>query len=438
MSDILLINPPLYDTAQLGKLDCDAQFSPPLGIAYIAAILEQNNYEVKALDLYYVPMEEAKRRINKELGSIVGISCYSEQRVSTYRLIQYIRSLSKEVLIVIGGPHGTVLYQQLLEHFPIDVVALGEGERSFLELVQAHKKKLPLSNVPGLALKNDQGVYLTKNRALIKALDELPFPSYHHFVDTKYAPKDWFGNMKLGNRMAKDLKWTSIAASRGCVYDCSFCSTPYIWQGCWRKRSPANIVDEIEFLNKKFGYEFVDFADDIFTLNKNWSIAICKELIKRGNPVYWSCCTRVDAVSEELLMWMKRAGCAFVSYGIESFSAKILTAVNKKITKEKILTACDRSISAGVDIEFLLIVGSAGETDETIGETVELVKTVMPWALQPSIMTLFPGTKLYQSAVADNFICDEYWLTNQPCPYDTREHDIEVLKKWYHKMLSLN
>ncbi len=438
MADILLINPPLYDTSELGKLDCDEHWSPPLGIAYIASTLSHNKFDVKALDLYYTPMEKSKDIIKKELGCIVGISCFSEQRASTYRIIEYIRSLSEEVLIVVGGPHSNFLYKQMLESFPVDAVVLGEGELTFLELARAYMSKRPLHEIAGLALKGEKGVYLTKQRGLITDLDSMPFPAYEHFVDTKYASIEWFRELEVGGVRANSLKWTAIVGSRGCAYECSFCSTPYFWQRHWRKRSPQNIVDEIEFLNKVYGYEFIDFSDDIFTLDQKWAIEICKELIKRDIPVSWNCCTRADAVSEELLHWMKRAGCLFTAYGIESFSSKILNAVNKKITRDTILQACEMSSKAGMNIEFLLIVGSPGETDETIEETVQLIESVKPFAVAPSILTIFPGTKLYHDAVKDNFINDDYWLSDLPCPYDTREHGIDVLKGWYSRIKSLD
>jgi radical SAM superfamily enzyme YgiQ (UPF0313 family) len=439
MSDILLINPPRFDTSKLGKVDVDQHWAPPLGIAYIATVLASHNFDVKPLDLHYVPMETAKAAIQKDLGDIVGISCFSEQRASSYQLIEYIRSLSKEVLIVIGGPHGTVMYQQLLENFPIDAVILGEGEITFLELAQAYLNRKSLADVAGLALRGEQGVFLTAKRSLIENLDDLPFPDMKYFADTTYETTDsWFRGMEVNGNKIKDLKWATIAASRGCPYQCAFCSTAGIWERRWRKRSPQNVVDEIEFRYKEFGYQYVDFYDDIFTLDESWTIEICKELINRGNPIYWDCQTRVDAISEEVLKWLKRAGCIFVSYGIESFSPQILNSVNKKITKEQILKACEMSSKAEMNIELMLIVGSPGETDETVAESIELIHTVKPFEVTPSIMTIFPGTQLYEQAVKDKFISDEYWLTDKPCPYDTREHDVEVLKKWYNRLSALS
>jgi|LSQX01.1.fsa_nt_gb radical SAM superfamily enzyme YgiQ (UPF0313 family) len=438
MADILLINPPQYDTSQLGKVDCDEHWSPPLGIAYIASVLSRDGFDVKACDFFYTPMERVKETIQNELGLIVGISCFSEQRVSTYRLVEYIRSLSKDVLIVIGGPHTNFLYKQVLENYPIDAIIFGEGEITFLELAKAYMSKKPLTEVKGLALKSENGIVLTKKREFIADLDSIPFPEYKYFKDTKYASINWFRDLEVGNTKAKELKWTAIVGSRGCAYDCSFCSTPMFWERKWRKRSPKNIVDEIEFLNKEYGYEFIDFSDDILTLDQQWTIDICKELINRNINISWNCCTRVDAVSVELLKWMKDAGCLFTAYGIESFSAKILDSVNKKVTKDKIYQACEISNKVGMNIEFLLIVGSPGETDETIGETIQLIKEAKPFAVAPSIMTIFPGTKLYQGAVEDGFISDDYWLSDLPCPYDTREHDIYTLKRWYNQIKELD
>jgi len=438
MAEIVLINPPLYDTTQLGKLDNDEHWSPPLGIAYIASVLRKHNYDVKALDLYYVPHSKAKQMIEDEHPKIIGISCFSEQRWSSFELARYLRQAYPDSKIILGGPHSTFLYEQILTELPIDAIIMGEGEYTFLDFVEACHENRDWSAINGLAYLKDGKVKLNPPRCMIENLDELPFPDYSDFEQTKYAATNWFRNASMYGKKLKDMKWTAVCGSRGCAFNCSFCSTPQYWKRKWRRRSPNNIVDEIELLNKKYGYEFIDFADDIFTLDQQWTTDICNEMIRRNLKVLWSCCTRVDTVSLELLRLMKKAGCFFISFGVESFSSVVLTSVNKKITKQKILDACDLCKQVDLNIEFLLIVGSPGETDETIDETIQLINMVEPYAIAPSIMTIFPGTKQYDDAVADGFIDDSYWMTNKPCPYDTREHSLEVLVKWYHKLRDLD
>lgn len=434
MGPIILINPPVVDTRSMGKLDYDLTWSPPLGIAGIAAVLEQNGYEVYAFDFYYSEWNEVEETIRNVQPSVVGISVFSEQRASTYRLITYIRETLPSATIVLGGPHPTFLYEQLLTFFPVDACVIGEGEQTFLELIRALDAGQALSAVDGLAIRDGDRVVKTQPRQLIRNLDSLPLPAYHHFKSVDYeslAPRDWMQNFTIQGVPGTELKWTSAVASRGCPFNCHFCSTPATWGRGWRRFSPKRFVDELEWLCNDLEYKAIDFSDDIFTTDKKWVVEICKEMLNRDLSIAWNACTRVDCISQEMLDWMKAAGCLFVSYGIESFSPKVLDALNKRTTKERIERAVELTHLAGIETEFLLIVGSPGETDESINETIEFIKRTQPMIVSPSILTIFPGTTLYLQARADKFIDDDYWLTDKPTPYDLREHGFETLLTWY-------
>lgn len=434
MKPILLINPPMVDTKSMGKLDYDLTWSPPLGIAEIAAVLEREGYEVHAFDFYYADWSEVEERVRELQPKIVGISVFSEQRASTYHLVRYIKEVVPAAKIVLGGPHPTFLYEQLLTHFPIDACVIGEGEDTFLELTRAYVSSGDVSAVNGIAISDGGKVVRTAPREPIRDLDRLPLPSYHHFEGVDYdhlAPRDWMQHFTFEGMPARDLKWTSAVASRGCPFNCHFCSTPATWGRSWRRYTPGRFVDELEWLRNDLGYKVIDFSDDIFTTDKRWVIEVCKEILRRELRFAWNACTRVDCISEEMLRWMKDAGCLFISYGIESFSPQVLDALNKRTTKERIERAVELTHAVGLATEFLLIVGSPGETDESIHETIEFAKKTQPLIISPSILTIFPGTTLYQQAKADGFIDDDYWLTDLPTPYDLREHSFDTLLAWY-------
>lgn len=434
MSDVLLINPPLVDEKKYGKLDCDEHWSPPLGIAYLTTVLDRVGCDVRVIDLYYKSKKEAERLIDRNMAPVVGISCFTSQRVSSFNVAQHIRDLDKDVLIVMGGPHVNALYEQVLMNSAADIAILGEAETTFVDLLQHHRAGKPIGDVRGIAYKENGVVRVSEPRELIRDLDALPFPAYDRFISDEYASRHWFRDLKHGNRLLRDMKWISIVASRGCPFDCKFCSTPSFWKRKYRKRSPANIVDEIVHLERKYGYEFIDFGDDIFTLDAQWVVDICNELKRRDSSVLWSCCTRADTITVALLNTMKEAGCSLLSFGIESFSANLLEEMNKRIHRDRILRACDMVQKADIPLEMLLIVGNKGETDETIGETIRCIQEIKPFGVDPSILTIFPGTKLYKEAVRDGFLSDDYWLTQGPTPYDTRVHSMETLVRW-HKMI---
>lgn len=437
---VMLINPPMVDTKEMGKLDYDLTWSPPIGLAQIAAVLEQHGIEVVARDYYYSSWPETEAELLDANPDIVGISVFSEQRASTYRLMAFVREALPDAKIVLGGPHPTFLWKQMIEHFGADSCVLGEGEESFLELVRVYRTGGDHAKVPGLAVRVGNEAVLTPSRPGIPDLDTLPLPNYKHFDTVSYqdVARDWLQHFDEDGRSVASLPYASTVASRGCPFNCHFCSTPATWGRGWRRFSVTRFVDELEWMVRDLGYRVIDFSDDIFTTNQKWTVQVCKEIVRRELPILWYACTRVDCVSPETLTWMKRAGCLFVSYGIESFSSNVLDALNKRTSKDRIRRAVEMTHEAGLATEYLLIVGSPGESDSTIHETLDFISETKPLIVSPSILTIFPGTELYSRAKANGFMDDDYWLTDKPTPYDTQEHPLSTLYNWYQAIASLD
>lgn len=426
---ILLLSSPFNDPASYGKLDV-RPYSLSLGIAYLAGVLEKENYPVRAVDLHNYTWAKVEHLIKDTAPSIVGITCLTKQRASVFRLVRLIKSINRGTKIVLGGIHPHFMYQQILEHEPMDAIVFGEGEVTFGELIKAWESEGDLHQVKGIAFKNPDGVIVrTPPRELISNLDTLPFPAYHFFNLDDYCQ---YGALTTSYR-GKDLrkaKFVSIIASRGCVGHCQFCSTPQFWGGHWRKRSARNVVDEIEMLHREYQREVFNFADDIFTVNEQWVIEICKEIMGRGLDILWDCETRVNFVSAGMLRYMKEAGCYSIAYGVESASPAILKAINKKALVEEMRNALAMTKEMGIRVHMLLMVGNPGESDETIQATARLLKELKPDSRAVNMAMVFPGTALYELAKSQGMLDDNYWLSGLPSPFYTVGHSLAQLHKW--------
>jgi radical SAM superfamily enzyme YgiQ (UPF0313 family) len=394
---------------------------PPIGLCYLQAYLDKMGFTKSKILYAYKSYEKIEKKIREFEPDIVGISCFTEFRRSSFKLAKMVKEINKNIKVVLGGPHATYMWKQIMENFSsVDFIVIGEGEITFFELVNALDKNLELKNIKGIAFRKDGEIIKTEPRPFIMNLDELPFPSYRDIDFDKYKmakPPEYFEKKKKA----------PVVSSRGCVNDCNFCSTTQFWSRRWRSRSPKNVVDEIEWLIKDYNISFFTFFDDIFTVNKERVIEICKEILNRELKINWYAETRVDSISTEMLEWMKKAGCFMLQFGVESGSEKILENMNKRITREQIINAFKMAKEVGLQREVLLMVGYPGETDKTLNETKELIDTIIPDMVVVSITKVLPSTKLYELAKQQGFINDDYWLSEKTAPEYTLEHSMQDL-----------
>lgn len=432
---ILLINPPMYDQRKYGK-PLILPYGPPLGIAYLASSLESHGFQVKAVDMFDFSWDKARETLEREQADIIGITCLTEQRASPMELAKLSKAVNTGCIVIMGGIHPTIMYEQVLENWPVDFIVLGEGEETIKELVICLKDKSDLEKVHGIAYKRADKVIKTPMRQLINDLDETPFPAYKYFDFDKYTKYEILEG-KWNGRSLENLRFVPIVSTRGCVGSCQFCSTPLFWQK-WRTRSAKNVVDEMEFLVKNFGCGFFNFADDIFTVNKSRVIDLCKEIINRKLDIIWDCETRVNFIWEDMLDWMIGSGCYCISFGVESASETVLKAIKKKTTPEQIARAFKLTKQAGMKTKMLLMVGNPGESDNTVQDTVRMIETVRPDFISVSEAMVFPGTELYELAKQRNLVNDDYWLSDRPAPYFTVENNLEKLLEWSNIIMSAN
>lgn len=407
---ILMINP--------SSMSPEAKREYILGIPYLMSALKAEGYsDMRALNYFNMPWEETKDLTVKALDEfrpdVVLISCFTINRVSGVKTAQLAKDRNPAVKVVMGGMHPSFLYAQLLTHYPVDAVCVGEGEETIVELINAYSKKGALDGIKGLAFKKDGRVVFNGRRDFIKNIDTIPFPAHDIYADD-----------------IRRTRKAHIITSRGCPYGCQFCSTTEFWGRSWRGRSAKNVVDEIELLVKEYGIDFISFQDDEFTLQRKRTIDLCKEMLDRGVRIKWSCSTRVNTIDREQLDWMVKSGCVLVSLGIESGSPRILKEIGKKITPEQIIKAFDLLGEFGLSRGAYLMVGNPGESRETVNDTIKLIRRLRLDVPSVAVAEIYPGTKLFELARDGGFISEDYWLSEAPPPFYTLEHSAEKLQWW--------
>ncbi len=387
------------------------QVITPNGLMYIATLLNKEGCETMLINISNSSWDEAKEIIKNEKPGLVGISCYTFNRHSVFKLADCVKEVNKKIKVFLGGPHASVMYRQILENCSsVDFIVIGEGETAAIELVENLGQNKDLTEIKGIAYRKEGEVIKTGQREPIEELDSLPIPAQF------YAYK-------------------RIITSRGCPGKCIFCDTPSLWGQRVRFRSAKNVVDELEMLNKKYGISSFIISDDTFTANKERVIEICREIIRRKLDIVWDCRSRVNLICEERLSWMKKAGCIAISYGVESGSARILKNISKGITKEQIIHAAELTRKFKLHMNFFLIVGSPGEDDSTIDETIEVIEKARPLAVEVYLMQLTPGTAIYESAKKNGFVDDNIWLEEKTEPvYYIYEKDKKTLIDYYSRI----
>lgn len=393
----------------------------PLGIAYLASALRANGVQTDFRDLHDQTWEDVTVLLRRQQPDMVGISCFTLGRVNASRLATLTRRELPGTRIVMGGPHATFFPEHMLANPAVDVVALGEGENTIVELVHCLDQDSDLGDIPGIVYRTRSGLVWTPPRKRTTGLDELTFPAYDAFDLEEYKspeiPPEY-----------QSLQGTHLLTSRGCPYHCGFCSVNRFFEGRWANRSPRNVADEIENLIARLGVRHIYFSDDLFTLDRKRVIKLCQEILDRRLHFVWMAETRVDLVDKEMLDCMRAAGCYRIYYGVESGSPRILKAANKGFTVEHIRKAFALTHQAGMEPCCFLMVGNPGENPETIDETIDLIHAIKP-SLMPilGINTLLPASPQYEHAKGLGLINDDYWLSDAPPPPNTSEHDMDDL-----------
>ncbi len=375
---VTLVNPP-YPAGAV-----QAPFIP-LGIGYLAAFLEKNDFEVNVIDcqVNYPSPKQLADEFAKTEPDVVGLTSATLTYKPALEIVKIVKEVRPSCLTVMGGPHVTVLDEQTMqEPNAPDVVARGEGEQTILELAElaSGSDLKELNRIDGVTYRNNGEIVRTKDRQFIENLDDLPHPAYNHFDLRGYK---FTGKMYL-----------PIITSRGCPFNCAFCLASKMCGRGFRARSPKKVVDELEWLRDSYAADAFAFYDDTFTFDKKRAFDICQEIIDRHVDLPWDCRTRVDQVTVEMLQKMKRANCKLIHYGVESGSQKMLNLMKKGTTVEQNARAIKLTKEAGIGAAISVVVGYPGETPEMLKQTVDFIEKTKPDYVYMCQAIPYPGTEM--------------------------------------------
>lgn len=372
----LLVNP-FYPVAEIP--------SPPLGISYLAAALERIGVDVRVLDLVVSACDRTRleRVLSDFQPDIVGATSVTMTFDSAISVIRSVKQIDPSIFTAMGGAHVSFCAEATLARHPeLDLVALGEGEETIVDIVRAFADGRDFSKVPGVTYRDGDEIRTTGARGYWIDVDTLPVPSRHL--------------VPLGRYRALDLP-ISMTTSRGCPFQCIFCTGRQLVGAKIRYRRAKSVVDEMEHI-AKLGFKRLNLADDLFTARKDHAHAVCDEILRRGLKVTWTSFSNVNTVDVPLLKKMKEAGCILVSFGLESANADILKTVKKGTKIPKIIEAVQMCNEAGVQPHGSFIVGLPGETPDTLRELHEFSRRLADMGCETGVHMLapFPGTAVYE------------------------------------------
>jgi anaerobic magnesium-protoporphyrin IX monomethyl ester cyclase len=361
----------------------------PLGLYYVAAVLKDNQYDVEILNWHDINATPHKIRevLEDKKPDLIGFSILNANRWGGIEIARIARQINPRVKIVFGGIGATFLWKHFLTHFQeVDFVVIGEGEHTFLKLIRCLETDSlqAIEKINGLAYRKNGKPERTRQAQPIGRLDDLPDPAQY-------------------------FDYQHLALTRGCGGNCNFCGSPRFWGRKIRFHSADYFVNQLERLVQK-GIHFFYLSDDTFTVDKRRVIEICRKIIEKKLDITWNAISRVDHVSEEVLYWMRKAGCIQISYGVESGSEKIRNFLLKNISSEKIQSAFTLTQKYGIMARAYFIYGAPRESRQTIQETIDLINSIKPLSAIFYILDIFPGTALYEDFKQRLNATDDVWL----------------------------
>ncbi|MBF0177198.1 MAG: cobalamin-dependent protein [Magnetococcales bacterium] len=368
---------------------------PSLGLLYLAATLEREGIAVTVIDFQaeILGWEGMESRLQRETFDIYGITVTTPLAHNAYRLARLIKKHHPSAMVVLGGVHATSLPEEALACDAVDYVVRGEGEEVFLRLVRGD----PPEHIHGLSYRAEEGIRHQGPDGLINDLDTLPFPAFHLVNLDLYRPA-------VGSY--KRLPAINITTTRGCPGKCTFCNSADIKL---RKRSAELIFADMVKLSQQYGRREIAFYDDTFTVFPSNIKKLCDLLQKNAIDLTWSCFARVDCVSRDLLISMKKGGCHQIMFGIESSNETILNNIKKPMSLEKNHAVVRMAQEAGLTVRCTFMFGNPGETEETVEQTIKYAIKLDPDIAVFNVTTPYPGTELFAWAKAGGYLLTENW-----------------------------
>lgn len=416
---ITLINPPCLKN--FSGIQPAMTANPPLGLAYISASLMkaglahdvidgaglaldtvrpyegpdgEPGLEFDNLKLQGLRPQEIAERVPDDTD-IVGLSCmFSLSWPISRDIAKFVRARFPNALLVLGSEHGTAFPDYSLENSDFDVIVRGEGEETFVNLIQAWREGRPLDDVPGIVFKKEGVIVDNGAGTRIRNVDDIPLPNWDSFPIEEYIYRHQNNGVNLGRSMP-------ILATRGCPYRCTFCSNPNMWTTRYIPRDPKLVVDEMALYVSNYDITNFDFQDLTAIVNRRWAIEFCKELIDRGLDITWQMPsgTRSEVFDEEVADFLYRSGCRVLAFAPESASPEVLLAVQKQVDLEKLTNAARIVLKRGLKLTCFFVIGFPVDRPDTIRQTMQFIRRLAVLGVHDVVVSKFvpyPGSALFR------------------------------------------
>lgn len=379
----------------------------PQGLAYIAAVLENNGHAVTIYnqDKHHYQDDHLTRYLDNNIFDAVGVGIiagYYQYR-KLLNISEAINKSRNRPFYMIGGHGPSPEPEYFLKKTGADAVVIGEGEETVVELMEAVSGGNAYGNIKGIVYRDGQSIIKNEKRLTIKDVDSIPFPAYHLF------PIDYYRLLRAPHAANTDFVM-SVLSGRGCKFHCSFC---YRMDEGFRPRRNDSIIEEIRFLQKVYGITYVVFSDELLMSSVDRAMSLCEDLLREEISIKWCCNGRLNYAKPEVLKIMKRAGCVFINYGIEAMDDTVLMNMNKALTTEIILEGIGKTLNAGISPGYNIIFGNIGDDKETLAKAVDFLIRYDDGAQMRTIrpVTPYPGSPLYYHAIKNGLIkdCEDFY-----------------------------
>lgn len=363
----------------------------PLGLLYISAFLKKHQISHEVFDGTFLNEDALKQKIKEYKPTVLALYANLMTKKNIVRIMANCKKEHPEINIVLGGPDIRYNVENYLSN-GADFLVIGEGEESFLELVEALQKvDADFNSIKGIAYKNGNEIKENAPRALLKNVDDLPSPAYES-IDIQSYLTSWKNH--------HGYSMMSVSTQRGCPYTCKWCSTAVYGQS-YRRRSPQKVVDELKALKEKYKVEAIWFVDDVFTVSHKWLKEFSELMQKEKVNLPFECISRADRMNEEVIQDLKKAGCFRIWIGAESGSQKIIDAMDRRVEVEKVRESILSAKKVGIETGTFIMLGYPGETIQDINETIDHLSISKPDHFTITLTYPIKGTSLYNEVEAD-------------------------------------
>jgi len=379
----------------------------PIGLGYIASVLKRAGHEVKIYnqDKFHYDEKHLKGYLDRNAFDVIGVGIiagYYQYR-KLLKLSEAINKSKNRPLYLLGGHGPSPEPEFYIKKTKADIVVIGEGEETIVELLSAIENKKPFDNIKGIAFQKDNKIIINQRRPTIDDVDNIPFPAYELF------PIHYYSLLRMPHVSNTDFVMP-LLSGRGCPFQCTFC---YRMDKGFRPRKNEGIIEEIRFLKREYGITYIAFFDELLMSSEARTISLCEDFIKAKLDIKWDCNGRLNYAKPYVLELMKKAGCVFINYGIEAVDNDVLKNMKKALTVKQIHKGIEATLDAGISPGFNIIFGNVGDNQETLQKGVDFLLKYDDGAQMRTIrpVTPYPGSPLYYYAIEQGLLkdCEDFY-----------------------------